>query len=374
MTASGRRLRNGLDADETMWCQLECEDHESLSYSLAICFSFCSCKNVYTTSRYDMLYLCLLDQDPLDPQKLCEETPKGTGNKSHHRITSCYFQRCGVLLQRPQLQMQAFPWQSLVTWVTCLQLHPSGWWIFRSHSETSDHHQPGIACLCQQVSCEWMVERVGARHASNSMTDKQWEINELLVAHISKRTVFSFATILDNPQLNPQWCVRCLKQKTCTAQVPRLPPAFQVMKAVWSGPWWSPCMAWKRLRFFCVNLQPGGFGMVGSTAPLQFRWIYLDQSKGIFGHFSKVVFVVCAWYPLLPWCLRKRNKWDLAHLRCKFQVTPRRKWSAQESRATLEKWKDEKSIETLAEKTGGNLQAIEISLFLFTTHVWSRIN
>ena len=42
------------------------------------------------------------------------------------------------------------------------------------------------------------------------------------------------------------------------------------------------------------SFQPGGFGMVGLTAPLQFRWIYLDQSKGIFGHFSKVVFVVCA--------------------------------------------------------------------------------
>ena len=45
-------------------------------HTLSLSFSFCSCKNVYTTSRYDMLYLCLLDQHPLDPQKLCEETQK----------------------------------------------------------------------------------------------------------------------------------------------------------------------------------------------------------------------------------------------------------------------------------------------------------
>ena len=145
MTASGRRLRNGLDADETMWCQLECEDHESLSYSLAICFSFCSCKHIYTR------YAILVSTRPrsIGSQAL-RGNAKGTGNKSHHRITSCYFQRCGVLLQRPQLQMQAFPWQSLVTWVTCF--HPSGWWICRSHPETRNHHQPRIACLCQQVA------------------------------------------------------------------------------------------------------------------------------------------------------------------------------------------------------------------------------
>ena len=150
MTASGRRLRNGLDADETMWCELECEDHESLSYSFAICFSFCSCKHVYT--RYAILVSTRpIFVDPLDQEQVTSPIIASP--------VSCDFERCGVLLQRPRLQMQAFPWQSLVTWVTCFQLHPSGWWIFRSHPETSQLRMDG--------------RKLGALQASNSMTHKQ---------------------------------------------------------------------------------------------------------------------------------------------------------------------------------------------------------